>query len=268
MLMLDWRPMSQAIEARQDMLPFAELAIEAAGKTDDPALRAEAYRDAASNFARTDQPDRARTFFALAATVYRDSGDRLGLSGVYRSMAVTVPMDADERIRLLTESVAVAREADDQPTLALALHSLGLANLWDRRYEEALANVEAADAVAAEAENLEYLRPHLASARARALARLGRLAEAAREAEQALTVFRRDGAAHAELRLLHIQGDVLTALGSRREAAAAWRRYLELAAGPGHIRETNALDDNDPDGAATIARITTQLTVLDDEGRG
>ena len=91
-LMLDWRPMSQAVDARHDMLPFAELAVHAAERVDDPALQGEAYRDAASNFARTGQADRARTYFTEAAIVLRKSGDAAGAAAVDRSMALTLPI--------------------------------------------------------------------------------------------------------------------------------------------------------------------------------
>jgi hypothetical protein len=75
--------MSQAVDARHDMLPFAELAIETVEHVDEPVLRAECYRDVASNFARTGQPERARTYFDLAAAVFEQSGDRVGLASVY-----------------------------------------------------------------------------------------------------------------------------------------------------------------------------------------
>ncbi|MBN9620653.1 MAG: glycosyltransferase, partial [Actinobacteria bacterium] len=45
LLILDWRPMSQAVDARHDMLPFADLAIRCAKRVEDPVLQGEAYRD-------------------------------------------------------------------------------------------------------------------------------------------------------------------------------------------------------------------------------
>ena len=88
-----------------------------------------------------------------------------------------------------------------------------------------------------------------------------RLDEAAEDAVQALEVFRRDGAAEGELRLLQSHGEVLTALGRRTEAADAWRRYLALATGPEHVQEINT-PDNDTDGRTTIHRIEAKLTAL------
>ncbi|WP_433167137.1 BTAD domain-containing putative transcriptional regulator [Kribbella sp. CA-247076] len=261
MIMLDWRPMSQAIDARHDMLPYADLAVAAAEQLSDETLRAEAYRDAASNLARTDQTDRARALFLRAAAAYEQAGDRLGLASVYRSMCVTMAMDPTERTTLLRRSVAIVREFGDKPTLASTMHALGLGYLWSGAYDDALVAFAEALALAESLPGMDHLQPHILSARARTLAKAGRFAEAARDAEPALEIFRREGAIHAELRLLHSYGEVLTALERPDAAADAWRRYLALVTGPEHIRETNALDD-DTAGAETIKRIESRLATL------
>jgi DNA-binding SARP family transcriptional activator len=259
MLMLDWRPMSQAVNARHDMLPFAELAIKAVEHVDEPALRAECYRDVASNFARTGQHERARTYFDLAATTFQQAGDLLGQANVYRSMAVTMAMEHRERVELLRESVAIARRFDDQPILATSLHSLGLGLLWAGRFHEALTAFAECATITAPA--LAYLEPHVVSGRSRALAGAGRLTEAADEAARALELFRREDEGLSELRLLRSHGDVLTALGRTREAADVWRRFLTLARSPELVQETNALDD-DTDGSVTIDRVRAKLAAL------
>jgi len=261
MLMLDWRPMSQAVNARHDMLPFAELAIKAVEHVDEPTLRAECYRDVASNFARTGQHERARTYFDLAATTFEQAGDRVGQANVYRSMAVTLVMDPGERVELLRESVAIARRLDDQPILATALHSLGLGLLWGGRFHEALTAFAESATITAATPGLAYLEPHVVSGRSRALAGAGRLTESADEAARALGLFRREDESVSELRLLRSHGDVLTALGRTREAADAWRRFLTLARSPKLVQETNALGD-DTDGSVTIDRVRAKLAAL------
>jgi tetratricopeptide (TPR) repeat protein len=261
MLMLDWRPMSQAADARHDMLPFAELAIGAVEHVDEPVLRAECYRDVASNFARTRQPERARTYFDLAAAVFEQSGDRVGLAGVYRSMAVTLVSDPLDRVELLRAAVAIARQLADQPILATSLHSLGVGLLWGGRFDEALAAFAECTAITTTVPGLAYLVPHVLSGRSRALAGAGRLAESADEAARALELLRRGGETDGELRLLRSHGDALTALGRTREAAEAWRRFLTLATSPERVRETNALGD-DTDGSVTIDRVTAKLAEL------
>jgi tetratricopeptide (TPR) repeat protein len=253
--------MSQAVDARHDMLPFAELAIKAVEHVDEPALRAECYRDVASNFARTGQSERARTYFDLAATTFEQAGDHVGQANVYRSMGVTMVMDSGERVELLGESVAIARRFDDQPILATALHSLGLGLLWADRFHDALAAFAECATIIATVPGLSYLQPHVVSGRSRALAGAGRLTESADEAVRALALLRWEDESVSELRLLRSHGDVLTALGRTREAADAWRRFLTLAKSPEFVQETNALGD-DTDGSVTIDRVRAKLAAL------
>jgi tetratricopeptide (TPR) repeat protein len=261
MLMLDWRPMSQALDARHDMLPFAELAIQAAEQVDEPALRAESFRDVASNFARTGQPERARTYFDLAAATFEQSGDRVGQANVYRSMALTLAMDPADRIELLDESVATARQLDDQPMLATSLQALGLGLLWGGRFDDALAAFTECATISTTVPGLAYLEPHVISGRSRALAGANRLEESADEAARALELLRREGATDGELRLLRSHGDALTTLGRTYEAAEAWRRFLTLATSPERVRETNNVDD-DTDGSVTIDQVKAKLAKL------
>jgi tetratricopeptide (TPR) repeat protein len=261
MVMLDWRPMSQAVDARQDMLPFAALASQAAEHVDEPALRAECFRDVASNFARTGQPELARTYFDLAAATFEQSRDRVGQANVYRSMAVTLVMDPAERIGLLGESVAIARQLDDQPILATSLHSLGLGLLWSGRFDDALAAFAECATITATVPGLAYLEPHVLSGRSRALAGADRLEESADEAARALELLRRGCAAEGELRMLRSHGDALTALGRTSEAAEAWRRFLTLATSPERVRETNNFGD-DTDGSVAIDRVKAKLAEL------
>jgi DNA-binding SARP family transcriptional activator/tetratricopeptide (TPR) repeat protein len=263
MVMLDWRPMSQAVDARHDMLPFAALAIQAAEHVDEPALRAECFLDVASNFARTGQHDRARTYFDLAAEAFEQSGDRVGQANLYRSMAVTLVMDTADRIELLGESVAIARQLDNQPILATSLHSLGLGLLSDGRLDDALAAFAESTTITATVPGLAYLEPHVLSGRSVALAGADRLEESAYEAARALELLRRGDETHSELRLLRSHGDALTTLGRTHEAAEVWRRFLTLATSPERVRETNAFDD-DTDGSVTIDRVKAKLTALQD----
>ncbi|HEX3335745.1 MAG TPA: transcriptional regulator [Jatrophihabitans sp.] len=261
LLMLDWRPMSQPVDARHDMLPFAELALQAAEHVDEPALRAECFRDVASNFARTGQPERARTYFDLAAATFERSGDRVGQANVYRSMAMTLPTDLADRIELLRASVAIARQLGDVPILATSLHSLGVGLLWGGRFDDALAAFAECTTITATVPGLAYLEPHVLSGQSRALAGADRLEESADEAATALELLGREGEIEGELRLLRSHGDVLTALGRTHEAADVWRRFLILATSPERVRETNNVGD-DTDGSVTIDRVKAKLAEL------
>ena len=74
MLLLDWRPMSQTVDARHDMLAFADLALEAVENVDEPVLRAEGFREVAALSARSGQRAQARQYFDQAATIFEQIG--------------------------------------------------------------------------------------------------------------------------------------------------------------------------------------------------
>lgn len=261
MLMLDWRPMSQGVDARHDMLPFAELAIKAAEHVDEPDLRAECFRDVAATFARTGRPERARSYFDLAAKTFRQTGNRAGLANVHRNRAQTLVMDIGERIDLARESVAIARDLNDQPTLAVMLHGLALALHASGRFDEELAALAECASITASQPGLAWLETYMLGARSAALAGSGRLEESTNEARRALEISRREGDIVSELGLLVSHGDALTALGRRHEAAENWRRFLALATSPELVQTTNTVDD-DIDGAEIIDRVKAKLAAL------
>ncbi len=157
LLMLDWRPMSQIVDLRRDMLPFAELALQAVEHVDEPVLRAECFRDVAATFARCGQPDRARTYFDLAASTFEQIGDRVGQANVYRNMAGTLAMDPVDRIEYLRRSVAIAREIGDQPILATSLVRLGTALGANGRFDDALVVLDEGASIIADIPALAWL---------------------------------------------------------------------------------------------------------------
>jgi tetratricopeptide (TPR) repeat protein len=264
MLMLDWRPMSQVVDALHDMLPFAELAIQATEHVDEPDLLGECFRDVATTFARADRPERARFYFDLAAETFQQTGNRAGQANVYRNMAHRLVMDPEERIALFRESVAIARELDDQPILATMLH--GLADVLGRsgRFEQELPVLAECASITANLPTLAYLEPYVLAARAAALAGCGRLEESVDEAGRALELLHREGDVVNELATLVSHGDALTALGRTHEAAEIWRRFLTLATSPELVQSAfNAgFNDDDIDGAEIIDRVKAKLAAL------
>ena len=266
MLMLDWRPMSQAVNARRDMLPFAELAIQATEHVDELDLRAECFRDVAVVLTRTGQPDRARSYFDLAAQAFERAGNRLGQAQVYRSMALWLEvMSPEERIRLLGKAVAIARETGDQQILAVMLQGLAVGLKWGGRLEEALAVVDESAPLIAAVPGLAWLEPWVLSVRSMVLAGSGRLAESVDDGARALELYRHDGQLVNELNLMLSQGDGLTALGRFGEAAEVWRQFLARATSPELVRQG---DPGTPytDGAEIIAQVKAKLAALVDNG--
>ena len=261
LLMLDWRPMSQAVDVRRDMLPFAELALRAAEHVDEPVLRAECFRDVAATLARCGQPERARTYFDLAAATFEQIGDHGGQANVYRNIANTLSMDSLDRVEFLRRSVAIAREIDDQPILATSLVSLGTALEVCGKFDDALVVLDEGALITAGIPALAWLHPIALTDRSTALAAAGRLEESAAEATRALELLRREGDTNTEISLLLSHGDVLTDLGRTHEAAEMWRRFLALAHDPESVRETSEYDF-DLDGSEVIDRVKDKLAAL------
>ncbi len=261
MLMLDWRPMSQGVDARHDMLPFADLAIQAAAHVAEADLRAECLRDVAATFARTGRPELARSYFDLAAETFQRTGNRAGLANVHRNRAQTLVMDPGRRIDLARESVAIARDLDDQSLLAVMLHGLALTLQWSGRFDEELSALAECASIIESQPRLAWLETNVAGTRSAALASAGRLEESVNEAQRALELTRTHGDIVNELIMLISHGDALTALGRRQEAAETWRRFLALATSPELVQTTNFVDD-DTDGTEIIDRVKAKLAAL------
>ena len=198
LLLLDWRPMSQIVDLRRDMLPFAELALPAVEHVEEPKLRAEAFRDVAATLARCGQRDRARTYYDLAASTFEQLGDGVGQANVFRNMAGTLAMDPVDRIEYLRRSVAIAREIGDQPILATSLSAFGTALGANGRFDDAVVALDEATSIIADIPALSWLRAVVMRHRSTALAGTGQLEESAAEATRALEVLRKEGDAMSE----------------------------------------------------------------------
>ena len=161
-------------------------------------MGAECFRDVAAMFARCGQPERARTYFDLAAATFEEIGDRVGQANVYRNMAGTLEMDPLDRVEYLRRAVAIAREIDDQPILATSLSALGTALEESRRFDDALVALDEGTVITASIPALAWQHGIMLADRAKALAGTGRLEEAAAEATRALDLLRREGDTNTE----------------------------------------------------------------------
>jgi DNA-binding SARP family transcriptional activator len=261
LLMLDWRPMSQTVDSHYAMLPFAELSIEATRHVDDPALVAEIFRDVAASLAHTGHPDRARSFYDRALAIFIERDDKVGVANVYRNIGSTLPVDTDERVHLMNESVAIARQLNNPAILATSLSAYSSSLFWAERFEDSFKAAAEGAAVAGTHPELEYLEPIMESIQVQTLAGAGRMQESADLAERVLDRVRRDGDVRSERSVLLTLGDVLTELGRTAEAADTWRRLLALISGPESAKDLHDFYD-DTDGAVIIARIEAKLDAL------
>jgi DNA-binding SARP family transcriptional activator/tetratricopeptide (TPR) repeat protein len=262
LLILDWRPMSQAVDSSWATFPFAKLAVNAVEQLGEASLRAETYRNAATSHAHAGQLEAAHRYFDLAAAAFDQSGDLAGLANLQRNIGMTLPMSHPTRIKHLRTAVDIARDIDNRALLATSLTGLAAVQNWAGEHNAALATVEeATETIAPIPGGVSGINVFLLTHQVNALAGAGRLREAADVADHALPIIRREGEVGAERALLMSYGDVLTALGRRHDAAQAWRRLLSLISGPENAQELLEPGD-DTNGTVIIDRIKTKLASL------
>jgi DNA-binding SARP family transcriptional activator/tetratricopeptide (TPR) repeat protein len=177
-----------------------------------------------------------------------------------------------EALSLASEQLAMAERMDSAATAARARHDAGLISLAAGRHAEAAQLLEQALA-----EGAEVSRPAARLARAEALARSGRLDEAAAEVRRAaLEPVRGSDQPWALVpRMARVQGLIALARGDRvqarrrlTEAAAGWRRHLGHDAGAEFV--ANFVDLGRPPIVGLVEpdwelrRLTAELAELDE----
>jgi DNA-binding SARP family transcriptional activator/tetratricopeptide (TPR) repeat protein len=177
-----------------------------------------------------------------------------------------------EALSLAGEQLAMAERMDSAATAARARHDAGLISLAAGRYAEAAQLLEQALA-----EGAEVSRPAARLARAEALARSGRLDEAAAEVRRgALEPVRGSDQPWALVpRMARVQGLIALARGDRvqarrrlTEAAEGWRRHLGHDAGADFV--ANFVDLGRPPIVGLVEprweldRLTAELAGLDE----
>ena len=177
-----------------------------------------------------------------------------------------------EALSLAGEQLAMAERMDSAATAARARHDAGLISLAAGRYAEAAQLLEQALA-----EGAEVSRPAARLARAEALARSGRLDEAAAEVRRAaLEPVRGSDQPWALVpRMARVQGLIALARGDRvqarrrlTEAATSWRRHLGHDAGAEFV--ANFVDLGRPPIVGLVEpdwelrRLTAELAELDE----
>jgi tetratricopeptide (TPR) repeat protein len=227
---LDWRPMSQIVDAPHDTLPFVRLALDAADKIDEPALVAETHRDAAAKFARTGDLDTARALFHTAAAEFDALGDLTGQANTLRNLAITATDDVQERVRLTERAVQLARRAGAPLVLCTALSAYGQMLRRAGRLDEAFAALTEGLEIAEANPGGETLTVELTTAMAAAYREAGAIPDAVAAGEHALALLETTGDIAIEMVLLPDHGDVLLAAGQVERARRAWERYLALSA--------------------------------------
>jgi tetratricopeptide (TPR) repeat protein len=264
---LDWRPMSDNVDADRDLLPYIRLALHAATalEIDDEgdvplALLAECHRDAAAKLARTGEPDAARHHYHAALHRFEQLGDLAGEANTLRNMAMMLVTNPDERITVAARAVTAARRCDVPTVLAASLNVLGEMLRLTGRTQDAFPVFQEALALAERHPGGDHLAHWLLAELAQNYAAAGDVDEAVAFGERALDGARRFDSLAVELDLLPTHGDALLAAGHPARARQAWKRYLALSANTG-IADTVAIEAGRT-ATATARDIHTKLSAL------
>jgi DNA-binding SARP family transcriptional activator len=233
LLTLDWRPMSQIVDPPSDMLPFVRLALDAAGKVDEPALVAECHRDAAAKFGRFGDLATARALFHTAEAMFEELGDLTGQANTLRNLAITATTDIQERVWLTERAVGLARRGGVPLVLSTALSAYGQMLWRSGQIDMALSVLAEGLAIAQENAGGEPLAVELMTAMAKAHAAAGDIPNAIEAGERALAALKATSDITIEMHLLADHGDALLATGQIEQARQAWERYLVLSADTG-----------------------------------
>jgi DNA-binding SARP family transcriptional activator/tetratricopeptide (TPR) repeat protein len=246
LITLDWRPMSQNVDAARDALPYVHLALHAAAAVDEVALTAECHRAAAANFAHLGDLDAAHGYFTSARNLFEELADLAGQSNTWRNLAVTLAGGPDERARHTERAVDLARRCGVPTVLSSALSAHGTMLRGVGQLDAAFAVLFEALALAQSDTSGVYLRPEILNGIARTYAATGDLANTIDFGERAIATARLQEDTISEIWVLPAHGDALLASGQADRAAQAWQRYLTLLSNTTGIAVEMGVPANEP----------------------
>jgi DNA-binding SARP family transcriptional activator/tetratricopeptide (TPR) repeat protein len=212
-----------------DQVAIQRIAIAAAGRLDDRARQAHAYRDLGCTYGRLGQLAEARELCCQALDLHREVGDRMGEARAHNEIAMLAEQQGRiaEALGHAQLSLALYREEGYEPGLAKMLNGVGWMHALLGDYEQALEFCEEAlgkyrgrgDPLneAATWDSLGY-----------ALLHLGRLDEAISCLRTAVNILEglRTGY-YLTTMLVHL-GDAYHAAGDPEHARQAWQDALAI----------------------------------------
>ncbi|GAB3853095.1 BTAD domain-containing putative transcriptional regulator [Dactylosporangium cerinum] len=229
LITLDWRPMSQNVDAPRDMLPYVHLALEAAAAVNEAMLTAECHRDAGAKFARCGDRGAAHVYYTSALDLFQQLGDLAGQANTWRNLAVTFTDDPAERVRQAERAVDLARRCGVPHVLSTVLHAHAITLRGIGQVAAAFPALFEALTLAEDNAGGANLRPWVLSEIAKIYAAAGDLANTIDFGERAITSARLQEYTAIEIEILPAYGDALLASGQPDRAAQVWQRYLTLS---------------------------------------
>jgi DNA-binding SARP family transcriptional activator/tetratricopeptide (TPR) repeat protein len=188
LLVLDWRPMNQTVDAPADALPMSLAALTAAITLGDPLLQAELHRDVAGKYGRTHRHAEAAPHYEESLAGFRVLGDLVGQANTLRNLATGAAFarDFETASRFAAQSIEVARSSGRTDIVAVCLASSASTLTSLGEYEPALAAIDESIALATAA-SLSYLDSYITFTRTECLYRLGRFTDTVHAASSGLT---------------------------------------------------------------------------------
>jgi DNA-binding CsgD family transcriptional regulator len=267
---LDWRPMTDNVDARE-LLPYVRLALQAAAALeadhdgDIPlVLIAECHRDAATEAARRGDVEAARRHYDAALHRFEQLGDLAGQSSTLRNMTFILLTDPDERAAMSARAVDLARRCDNPMVLISALGTHGAALVGQAKFQDAILVLQEALPLAAQYPGGESAAPYLLVPLAKCHYALDDLDEGIALGERALEGARRFDHLIVELDLLPPHGDALLAAGHPARAAQAWQRYLALSTNSGIAQWVAHVSEDGCSAEDTARDVHAKLAALPD----
>ncbi|WP_188196091.1 AfsR/SARP family transcriptional regulator [Nonomuraea sp. SYSU D8015] len=229
-LVLDWRPMSQAMDTLADADPYIRLCLEAAQRVGELPMLAEAHRAVGTSDSLRNDHDSAQRHLSRALELFQEIGDTVGEAHSLRNLSQShnYQDDLETAIEIGRRAVEAARRSGDRPTLVVCLADL--ATLLDHLllFEETLAVVAEAQQIAQEAQ-IAYAVPWLLACAGQAHLALGHAKPAADHLRQAVDLVTAQQNLAFKVPFLALYGDAVWDTGEHDTAREIWAQYWSLS---------------------------------------
>jgi DNA-binding SARP family transcriptional activator/tetratricopeptide (TPR) repeat protein len=218
-----------------DWAAVQQLALEAAGRLDEPQARAHAQRGLGHAYTLLGRHEEAHTQLAGALALYRQIGDPVGAARTHNHLSVLFGAIGrhSEALHHDQQALELARSSGDQEGEATALNAVGWQHLQLGDHQRSVHYCRSALALfqeigdrAGEAAAWDSL--------GHAYHRLGDHTQAVSCYRSGLDLLGELGSRHHAAETLTNLGDAYTAAGDRAAARAAWREALAIFTELGH----------------------------------
>ncbi len=268
-IVLDWRPMNQAVDSARDTYPHALAGLRAAERLGDRTLLAEMERDIGVKHYSMSQFDDAAVHLGRALRLYQQAGDLFGEANTLRNMGQSAVRAGDlvEASAYMRQATVAAERSADQRMVVIATvleaQVFNARKMWTESFEL----VQRALPIA-RAQRMEYDAITIAELLAEHLVRLGRFAEAIELAEPAVEARSLHEPKNA-FAILGMLAEAYVGVGDYERARAVCERYTQtLALHGAEYRNAALYEKQQVENHQQIARVLAILAERDGRSDG